>query len=142
MDLNMTLRGTEPETSLFDCKLTPHRTDHLINGYYSTYPHIQIPTDIIKIIILYFNHITYYNPYDIDNINKTKRNRFKEVVSSRYNNFHKWFSPEIWHMALALSLQYDPSTKYQYQHPNILIPKRKITHIQDIRHLEFQLSDH
>ena len=54
--------ATSPETSLFSCKLNPNRTELLINGYCTKDRYFQIiPLEIIKLIILYFNHIVYFN---------------------------------------------------------------------------------
>ena len=47
--------------SCFNCRLNPERTDLLINGYCNERKP-DVAMDIIKIIILYFNHIIYWNP--------------------------------------------------------------------------------
>ena len=46
--------------SLFDCRLTPRRTELLICGYSNEYKTLYLPFDIVKILIAFFNHITYF----------------------------------------------------------------------------------
>ena len=56
------LSVSEPEISIFNTKLNPHRTESLVHGYCNECKYFQIISiDIIKIIVLYFNHITYFN---------------------------------------------------------------------------------
>ena len=56
------LAASHPESCLLSSRLTPDRTHLLINGYCNTDKHFNhVPLDIISMILLYFNHINYFN---------------------------------------------------------------------------------
>ena len=56
------IKVSHPEISLFSSHLNPDRTHLLIHGYCNKDKYFQlVPLEIIKFIILYFNHIIYFN---------------------------------------------------------------------------------
>ena len=97
--------------------------------------HQYIPLDIIKVIIIFFNHIIYYqlNP---NNLHKAEE--FPDVVD--------WNIPfpatDFW-MFQRHTLHYKSNADYAYNQPSVIIPDKSqniINHSQEFMGFEFELS--
>ena len=144
----MTVVATEPETCLFDCKLNPYKTEMLITRYCNTHPYTKVlPIDIIKIIILFFNHIIYYNLNDINNMKEVKQYDFfpgglfnttpnPNAIRMMFNVY----TPYLWFNSLKLSIKYVSNAQYLSKHPLIITPDRIPNYQQDIYNFQFQIS--
>ena len=130
------VRVSEPEISIFSSKLNPHRTQSLVSGYCNEYKYFQIISiDIIKIIVLYFNHITYLNIKKPINYTSTYQST---KCRTRYNN----------NQILRLLSKYEsghiiyPFWKYNYNFipPTTMTPNEIIDDIERFKDCLFEIK--
>ena len=100
----MQVPTTEVKSSLLSCKLNPKRTALLVKGYSDTSECNLISIDIIKIIILYFNHIIYCKVNNILQLHQTDN-----LSSFEDDNFESAARSKILSIAEVLAMvTYDP----------------------------------